>query len=284
MTTTHRNLRLSGLEPFHIDDQSLFVNGQGDHHTPPVYVEHTFRKYLECGIFAHGFARARCDACGHDFFVAFSCKGRGVCPSCNTRRMVETAAHLSDHVFPRLPVRQWVLSVPKRLRYFMQRDGVVLNSVLHIFLRVIAQSLQAHCSGAAQVDKRALHIGAVAFIHRFGSSLNEHVHFHVCVVDGVFEVAADEALKYMLEGQDISIKPETININGHEVPAPVREPLELGKMYLFVHFWDDAVVSEVTWSDDRVDRHRLKWGLIHSTKEAAIAHAEALLSFTRSDK
>jgi hypothetical protein len=37
------------------------------------------------------------------------------------------------------------------------------------------------------VDKAALHIGAVAFIHRFGSSLNEHVHFHICVVDGVFE-------------------------------------------------------------------------------------------------
>jgi hypothetical protein len=33
--------------------------------------------------------------------------------------MAETAAHLTDHVFPRLPVRQWVLSVPKRLRYFM---------------------------------------------------------------------------------------------------------------------------------------------------------------------
>jgi len=31
--------------------------------------------------------------------------------------MVETAAHLTDHVFHRLPVRQWVLSVPKRLRY-----------------------------------------------------------------------------------------------------------------------------------------------------------------------
>jgi hypothetical protein len=44
--------------------------------------------------------------------MAFSCKGRGVCPSCNTRRMAETAAHLTDHVFPRLPVRQWVLSVP----------------------------------------------------------------------------------------------------------------------------------------------------------------------------
>ena len=77
--------------------------------------------------------------------------------------------------------------MPKRLRYFMQRDGAVLNMVLRIFLRVIAQSLQAHSTGAAQVDKAALHIGAVAFIHRFGSSLNGHVHFHVCAVDGVFE-------------------------------------------------------------------------------------------------
>ena len=62
---------------------------------------------------------ARCDDCGQDYFVAFSCKGRGVCPSCNTRRMVETAAHLTDLVYPRLPVRKWVLLVPKRLRYFM---------------------------------------------------------------------------------------------------------------------------------------------------------------------
>jgi hypothetical protein len=85
------------------------------------------------------------------------------------------------------PVRQWVLSVPKRLRYFMQRDGAVMDMVLRIFLRVIAQSLQTHSPGAAQVDKAALHIGAIAFIHRFGSSLNQHVHFHVCVVDGVFE-------------------------------------------------------------------------------------------------
>ena len=165
-------------------------DGQGDHHTPNPYVRQAFRKYLECGIFAHGFARAWCDDCGHDYFVAYSCKGRGVCPSCNTRRMVETAAHLCDHVYPRLPVRQWVLSVPKRLRYFMQRDGAVLNMVLRVFLRVIAQSLQGHCAGADQVDKAALHIGAVAFIHRFGSSLNGHVHFHVCAVDGVFEEVA----------------------------------------------------------------------------------------------
>jgi hypothetical protein len=44
-------------------------------------------------------------------------------------------------------VRQWVLSVPKRLRYFMQHDGAVLGMVLRIFLRVIAQTLQANSLG-----------------------------------------------------------------------------------------------------------------------------------------
>ena len=133
-------------------------DGQGDHHSPKPFVRQAFEKYLECGIFAHGFDRARCGGCGHDFLVAFSCKGRGLCPSCTTRRMAETAAHLSDHVFPRLPVRQWVLSVPKRLRYYMQRDGPVLR----IFLRVIAQTLHANSPGAAQVDKTTLHIGTAA--------------------------------------------------------------------------------------------------------------------------
>ena len=44
----------------------------------------------------------RCDDCGHDYLVAYSCKGRGVCPSCNTRRMVETAAlHIGAIAFIR---------------------------------------------------------------------------------------------------------------------------------------------------------------------------------------
>jgi hypothetical protein len=48
--------------------------------------------------------------------VAFSCKGRDVCPSCNGRHMAQTAAHLADHDISPVPVRQWVISVPKRRR------------------------------------------------------------------------------------------------------------------------------------------------------------------------
>jgi hypothetical protein len=58
------------------------------------YVEGEFRRYLECGILAHGFARARCGECGHDFLIAVSCKGRALCSSCNARRMAEVAAYV----------------------------------------------------------------------------------------------------------------------------------------------------------------------------------------------
>lgn len=50
------------------------------------------RALLRCGILAHGFARVHGGACGKDDVVAFSCKGRGFCPSCGTRRMADAAA------------------------------------------------------------------------------------------------------------------------------------------------------------------------------------------------
>ena len=113
---------------------------------------------------------ARCADCGHDFLIAYSCKCRGVCPSCTTRRMVETAAHRADHVIARLPLRQWVLAVPKRLRYHLERDCTVLNAVPHIFLSAIERVLRQHSPGATAASR----LGAVVFIHRFGALLNTH--------------------------------------------------------------------------------------------------------------
>jgi hypothetical protein len=62
-------------------------NGEG----LPRFVEQEFRSFLTCGCLARGFARFHCDACGRDQLVAFSCKGRGFCPSCGGRRMAERA-------------------------------------------------------------------------------------------------------------------------------------------------------------------------------------------------
>ena len=172
----------------------LALQDDGAGATAPAVTEREFRRYLECGILAHGFARARCADCGHDFLVAYSCKGRGVCPSCNTRRMVETAAHLADHVIPRLPVRQWVLSVPKRLRYHLERDPAIQNAALRIFLNAIERTLRQCSPGASATSQ----LGAVVFIHRFGALLNAHLHFHCIVVDGVFDAAADDGVTFHL--------------------------------------------------------------------------------------
>src|SRR5690606_10231176 len=42
----------------------------------PVYVENEFRRYLECGLRAHGFARAVCETCSNERLLPFSCKLR----------------------------------------------------------------------------------------------------------------------------------------------------------------------------------------------------------------
>jgi hypothetical protein len=47
--------------------------------------------------------------------------------------MAETAAHLVDHVFPEVPVRQWVLCVPFALRYRLAHDSSLVRDVLQIF-------------------------------------------------------------------------------------------------------------------------------------------------------
>lgn len=79
-------------------------------------------KYLGCGDLRLGFARVVCRDCRHEAVVGVSCKHRGFCPSCTARRAHEAPAHLVDSVVPRVPVRQWVLSFPKALRYVLARE------------------------------------------------------------------------------------------------------------------------------------------------------------------
>jgi hypothetical protein len=73
--------------------------------------------------------------CGLDRVVAFSCKGRGFCPSCGGRRMADTAAHLVDRVLPEVPVRQWVLSLPFALRYRLAYDAPLVQTALDVHSR-----------------------------------------------------------------------------------------------------------------------------------------------------
>ena len=103
--------------------ETFLARAQARERTVPRFVERELRGFLGCGVLAHGFVRVHCDECGLDRLVAFSCKGRGFCLSCGGRRMADTAAHLVDRVFPEVPVRQWVLSLPYALRYRLVYDA-----------------------------------------------------------------------------------------------------------------------------------------------------------------
>src|SRR5438093_11643116 len=104
--------------------------------------------------------------------------------------MADTAAHLIDRVFPRTPVRQWVLSLPFALRYRLAYDADMLGDVLAIFTRTVFGSLRQR---ARAVGIDGAQCGDVTFIQRFGGSLDVNVHFHMLALDGVYAPGVDES-------------------------------------------------------------------------------------------
>jgi hypothetical protein len=154
-------------------------DGQG---LPP-FIAKAFKDYVKCGQLAHGFVRVRCDACGQDQLVAFSCKQRGICPSCDAKRMTEGAAHLVESVLPGVPFRQWVLTVPFDLRYVLAWSADLRTAVLNAFLRAV----EAHRRREAKLLGHPNgHTGAVSVLQRFDSSLRLAPHWHVLFADGVW--------------------------------------------------------------------------------------------------
>jgi hypothetical protein len=106
-------------------------------------VEREFYAYLQCGILAHGFLRLGCDTCPKELLLPFSCKRRGFCPSCAARRMAQTGAHLVECVIPWVPTRQWVVSVPIPLRYWMAASQE-LTAQVHTIIRTTIGQYYVH--------------------------------------------------------------------------------------------------------------------------------------------
>ena len=98
--------------------------------------------------------------------------------------MAERAAHLVDHVFPEVAVRQWVLSLPPRIRYVLAWDHALCRAVVGVFMRAVRGVLRRRARERQGVANGRG--GAVAIIQRFGAALNLNVHVHALVLDGVY--------------------------------------------------------------------------------------------------
>jgi hypothetical protein len=175
----------------HLETFLASLNDEPESSGLPAYVQREFYDYLRCGILAHGFLRLGCDTCKHELLVPFSCKRRGFCPSCAGRRMAQTAAHLVEQVLPWVPTRQWVVSVPIPLRYWMAASQN-LTAKVHTIIRTTIGQYYVNQAVQRGHARATVHPGSVTFLQRFGSALNLNLHFHCVFLEGVYLDRTDE--------------------------------------------------------------------------------------------
>ena len=143
-------------------------------------ISHIVRKYLECGDLDQAFARVRCPDCHHEYFLAFSCRGRWFCPSCHSKKVVQFGSHLQDNVLFPVPHRQYVFSIPKIIRRYFLYDRKLLgklsqcaSSCLTSFFRIT-------------LGKKLGIPGIALAIQTFDDYAKWHQHVHALVADGLF--------------------------------------------------------------------------------------------------
>jgi len=215
----HRVLR-ENLETFLARAQGAGNDGRG----VPGFVEDELRSHLRCGVLAHGLIRVHCGKCRKDDLIALSCKRRGFCPRCGGRRMTELAAHISDHVLPDVPVRQWVLTLPYRLRFRLGYDHELSKKVLRIFSDAVIDYYRR------ATGERLGQTGSITFIQRFNSELALNVHFHQTAIDGVFVEDATGALRFVHapEPEDVDVAEVLATASAKIIDLARRHGIELG--------------------------------------------------------
>jgi hypothetical protein len=119
--------------------------------------------------------------------------------------MADTAAVCVDHLFPQVPARQYVLSLPYAWRFKMAYSADATSVVLGAFISAINSDLRRRARKRKFCGR--LQTGSLTVVQRFGSSLNLNVHFHVIVMDGVYAEQPDGCMLF------------------HPLPAPSDEDI-----------------------------------------------------------
>jgi len=136
-------------------------------------------EFLKCGILDFGFARIRCDGCGYEYLLAFSCK-RKLCPSCMKKRQLAHGEFLMNEVLEKVSHRHVVLSIPKRLRHCFLYKRELLPKLSKLAYESVFECLKI------ATDEKDVCGAAVNVIHTWGELLDWHPHIHLLMAWGVF--------------------------------------------------------------------------------------------------
>ena len=105
-----------------------------------------------------------------------------LCPSCHAKRLEVGADWLHHELLFAVPHRQYVYTVPKRLRPFFVHDRRLLGQLSRVAYRTLRDFMRATLREPDVVP------GVVACIQTHGSVVNWHPHLHCLVTDGAFRV------------------------------------------------------------------------------------------------
>ncbi|MCA9375289.1 transposase [Candidatus Dojkabacteria bacterium] len=142
-------------------------------------VNETLQSYLDCGLIVNGAARIECQNkdCAHSTLLAFSCKKRGLCPSCAGKRAVIFAEHLNSNILKPLSYRHMVFSIPKILRPYFKFNRKHLDLLFKASWDTIRNMFNEILPDGNP--------GAILALHTAGDSLNFNPHIHGLVTNGV---------------------------------------------------------------------------------------------------
>lgn len=143
-------------------------------------IQEAIQKFLECGDIAHGFARVRCDNCGHSYLLSFSCKGRYFCPSCHMKRVLSFSEWLTKEILEEVTHQQYVFTIPKIIRPYFKYDRKLLGKLCLCTWGTIKEFF-GKCLPKGTIP------GAVVSIQTWGDMANFHPHLHGLVTKGSFD-------------------------------------------------------------------------------------------------
>jgi len=151
----------------------------------PVVVR-SLEAFLDCGRLQGGFAGIRCPKCRDEHLLAFSCRTRNFCSSCQAKRSVLFAEKLTTEILAPVPHRRWTLSSPRVLRGLVERDRKLLGLLSQTAYAAILKTFQA------LFERTDVRPGCVVSLQTFGAyGANFNPHAHALVSDGVFSAEGE---------------------------------------------------------------------------------------------
>jgi len=143
-------------------------------------VRRVVEQFLDCGDLRCGFARLWCPSCRKDLLLPWSCRRRCFCPSCHQKRALLFAEHIDEEVLGGLPVRQYVVTIPKMLRLCFKYDRKLLGLLSQCFYASIKELFQDAAGDRHSVP------GMIASLQSYGDDPSRfHPHLHSLVSDGL---------------------------------------------------------------------------------------------------